>query len=938
MDEQYKISLGIDLNTDDLQRQINEAGAKAKPIKLDIELGDINKDIKAIKTQLESLGKKGGLTLNTQSLENSLRDIHSLIKDVKISLGTIDDKSGMKSLLSSVNQIATALGRVTDESETLVKSLSALSKKDFGINLGIKLGGGSSPSNNAAFGDYVRQELYPELKRQEQAITKYLAQYYKTNEISAVDKLCKSSGRTGGFQNVWSMLKQLEAPIKKNDVLGDRISQFRNFFREINEMSKMQGIDLSPVMSQFDRQADEIIQTANDIKNGTAQVKNNFEELKNVFGGNVDGEKLSAQLDSIVADLGEIKSALQEVSSDSPLEGLTQSFDRLSASIDTLVQNCTNVRTVINDSVGNLNDSVNQSGTNIGGELANSFDNSMESVQASAAETSGVIENLKTTLETMKLDRSSIDAITKDVEELGFEVTEASVKMKNGNFDITVKGIDSLGRAVTEIRHLDNETGEISGLGRTISQSFSTSDDVVRELNKEMANFVKLQSQISNMKTKIGKLELDGGNTNQILELKRQLEDLENTYADLMHTFMKKLTLNADIVSLDDVAKFDDEIAAATENAKNKLRELDAKYADTRAKLANSIEVKLKSGKFATQVEKVNSDAKKLSNITDELQVKLDELKTAEKAMNEAFKSGSIEEKISAYNTYKTTLESVENQLKQNKIAEQDNAAATKLEDDRILFQNKIDSWMAKNSAATKQFGARLREMRAEAQNCDRVTLNHLEAELKQIDKAAEGAGKKMQSFPDRLKTQLSKYSSYFSIASVFMYAEQGLRSMFEQVKLIDSAMTELKKVTNETDAAYDKFLSNAAKRSKEIGTTIDGLVSSTADFARLGYGFEDAQGLAEVANIYAVVGDEIEGVEGATESLISTMAAFKDSMNGMSNEDFAMSIIDKFNEIGNNFAISSGGIGEALERSASSLMAANNTIDESIALITAAM
>ena len=103
-----------------------------------------------------------------------------------------------------------------------------------------------------------------------------------------------------------------------------------------------------------------------------------------------------------------------------------------------------------------------------------------------------------------------------------------------------------------------------------------------------------------------------------------------------------------------------------------------------------------------------------------------------------------------------------------------------------------------------------------------------------------------------------------------------------------------------------------------------------------MGYGFEDAQGLAEVANIYAVVGDEIEGVEGATESLISTMAAFKNEMNGMSNTDFAMSIIDKFNEIGNNFAISSGGIGEALERSASSLMAANNTIDESIALITA--
>ena len=104
-----------------------------------------------------------------------------------------------------------------------------------------------------------------------------------------------------------------------------------------------------------------------------------------------------------------------------------------------------------------------------------------------------------------------------------------------------------------------------------------------------------------------------------------------------------------------------------------------------------------------------------------------------------------------------------------------------------------------------------------------------------------------------------------------------------------------------------------------------------------MGYGFKESQGLAEVANIYAVVGDEIEGVEDATKSLISTLAAYKDETSKISNEDFAMDIVDKFNEVSNNFAISSGGIGEAMQRSASSLRAANNTIDESIALITAA-
>ena len=50
------------------------------------------------------------------------------------------------------------------------------------------------------------------------------------------------------------------------------------------------------------------------------------------------------------------------------------------------------------------------------------------------------------------------------------------------------------------------------------------------------------------------------------------------------------------------------------------------------------------------------------------------------------------------------------------------------------------------------------------------------------------------------------------------------------------------------------------------------------------------------------------------------------------------MGIIDRFNEVGNNFAITSAGIGEALQRSASALYEAGNTIDESIGLVTAAM
>ena len=48
------------------------------------------------------------------------------------------------------------------------------------------------------------------------------------------------------------------------------------------------------------------------------------------------------------------------------------------------------------------------------------------------------------------------------------------------------------------------------------------------------------------------------------------------------------------------------------------------------------------------------------------------------------------------------------------------------------------------------------------------------------------------------------------------------------------------------------------------------------------------------------------------------------------------MQIVDKLNEIGNNYAISTDGIATALKNSASALKTASNDMDEAIALITA--
>ena len=181
-----------------------------------------------------------------------------------------------------------------------------------------------------------------------------------------------------------------------------------------------------------------------------------------------------------------------------------------------------------------------------------------------------------------------------------------------------------------------------------------------------------------------------------------------------------------------------------------------------------------------------------------------------------------------------------------------------------------------------------------------------------------------------KLASQFSKLGVYFSAATVFMRIRSSLRNMYENVKEVDNAMTSLKRVTKETHSTYQGFLDDSIVRAKKLGATLSDTISATADFTRLGYSIKEATALSTSALTYQQVGDEVEDINTATSSIVSTMKAF-----GIQAQD-SMMIVDRFNEVANNFSITAGGIGEALQNSASSLSAANNTLEESLGLIIA--
>lgn len=469
---------------------------------------------------------------------------------------------------------------------------------------------------------------------------------------------------------------------------------------------------------------------------------------------------------------------------------------------------------------GNINNYINQiktqfgqAGNSAGTNFANSVNNSLGKINVKNA--ASQIANLQSTLKSMNFSSSSIDTITKDLQEMELAVTKVTTKMNGQNLNVRVDGIDQMGRAVSVIKEFDSITGKMQRTSETVAtslkQMFTSAD--ASKLNADItaldANFVKLKGSVNNESTALAKLKTDLANIGNISGLDKQQAEFERITQEV------------------------NRLSVAYKEA----------YAENQALVSSQ-------------------------------------------------------------------------QLMSNKT----------------ILGNQIQTWMNNNTKAAKIYRTELEQIQKDLANVGNASqLKSVSSAFNELKTTAIADGNAGKSVLARLKDNLTSLSSLFGMDAMINTAIRGLKDMYQNVVSIDSAMTELRKVTNETEQSYSRFLNSASKRSVELGTTVSDYINSTASFARLGFSLVDSQKLSEVANIYNVVGDEVENIDAASSSVISTLQAFGIEASK------AMSIVDKFNEVGNNFAISSGGIGEALTRSASSMAAANNTLDETIALITAA-
>lgn len=570
-----------------------------------------------------------------------------------------------------------------------------------------------------------------------------------------------------------------------------------------------------------------------------------------------------------------------------------------------------------------LANQMKSSGNSAGETFAQSFNSSLNKIKINH----NAIDGLEKSLNKLNFDDSSIKTITKDLGQMDVSISSISQKIKGNKLDLTVKGVDELGRAVTVIKQYDKASDSVETISTNITQSFKqTTSELTKQSKETQESFKEILSvakQMNNLEFKIESLKLGGNNSNEISVLENQLESLKKTYGELIASFnMNDSNLN--------VGQFQ-KLTQVFDDVENKLDHLKAKLADKKVDLANGISDNLDSGKFSKSVTQIELGISKLSNASTELTSGLERVKLAFTDMNIANSTGNMDLLVTSYNKFESELKSVSNLLEETTKKQKAQADAQKLSFQRIELSNEIEIWIKNNSQLAEQFGNELRSLQAELKSCDGVSLKNIASEFKLIKQEAELTKQSTTSFFTELKDAVIDIAGFSTIYEGIQLLKEGIETGVETVVGLDSALVDLQKTTTATASELNNFYFEANEMAKELGTTTQDAIQTTSDWSRMGLSLQDSITMGSNSSILYSISPEMSNIEQATDSLISTTKAY-----GIEAQDTLDGIVSKVNSVGNAYGVTNNDVMEGLQQSASAMVAANNTLDENIALIVA--
>ncbi len=569
-----------------------------------------------------------------------------------------------------------------------------------------------------------------------------------------------------------------------------------------------------------------------------------------------------------------VQEKMQELDGKSSLQGFVVNIKNAKGEIESLSYS---LRNIIDDTTGAV---TGQMFKYTGGSINdNGVIKQINAISAKA-------DNLQTKLDKLKANYSDVNA-SRPIKD-------------SSNISALSQQYDKVAQAIENVRNSDNSTfssmtsnaqKEITTLETMISQ-FRNAENVATQMKS-----VDISSGIAQATERLGKLKANASGFDQMTQT------IQN--------------LNTALSQVGDKASLDKFI--------NDLRTAEAQLSRVKAEVKSSAEINkiqfsIDNGTYGAKIADLIAKTQQWSHQTDEVKKSLVELEAA----YDGLKSDSTdEEKIEAAKRWEQAVKSVNNAVKQTKLEYATDSQISS-------FHQKLQEFYDKNSATHRQWGDDLKKMLTATSNGAKVTntgLETMKSELDNINNAARQTGKLGKSFFDTIKSNIQSYLPWVSMAGVIGEVAQQVRKMYDAVYDIDTAMTNLYKVTDETSNKYTQFLNSASDSAHDLGRSISSLVEQTANWAKLGFSLDEAEQLAKISSIYANVGEADDDT--AVNDMVTAMKAFNIEASD------SITIVDKLNKLGNEYATSAADLGDGLSRSASAMATSGTDINKTLAMLT---
>lgn len=620
--------------------------------------------------------------------------------------------------------------------------------------------------------------------------------------------------------------------------------------------------------------------------------------------------KLIADIDKAKSDytakLSAFKSANKGIESGigNEINAVNAAIDNLGkggsiAEVDKLFNSLKTTASNIRQNLKSLTSSFNET-TNAENTLAKmpatiqEISNSFSKLKQQPSEVSELISNLNSQLNKVNETESQFGRNEKWSE----EYRELVVSVKKAETEI--KSLQLLERsdnseAQQQAHYYNKMFGEIKQINKLKKQQVNAGEQENVELKRQIKN---LESRVSYDEKQLKKKKLITE------ELERQKNELINIGREELRLANSRSADKSSATS----TKTENNVARLTQN----LTTLETKWKES--PIFNG-EFQEKFNELKTSLSNVGGDPKALDEYRIKLNELTNELKRADVAYKASFSSNKSQQNIEA------TRQNIKKLIYTIQTWQQANTKAMgKNTFNGGTYQVETDNMIASLKKLLNASDLTASDLKA---NVDKINRS-----FRTMSSEAQAAGVNGLSFFDKIKEDALKFTSWMSLTTVISGISREAVKFYNNVVDIDTAMTDLRKVTDNTNQQYTEFFDNIGQKAKDLKIDLSDLISQTAEWGKRGYSLDEAETLATNSGIYSVVG-EVDNAT-AVQDLTTVMKSYNMTV------DESINIVDKFNAISNKYAVSASDIGDMLSRSVSSLSVAGNTLDQAIAMGTA--